>query len=36
MVLWRPSSGVLQAAADPRGVGTSKVVLNGKVAEPVH
>jgi gamma-glutamyltranspeptidase/glutathione hydrolase len=36
VVLWRPSSGVLQAAADPRGVGTSKVVLNGKVAEPVH
>jgi len=26
-VLWRPAQGTLQAAADPRGVGTSRVVL---------
>ena len=26
-VLWRPSKGTLEAAADPRGVGTSRVVL---------
>ena len=29
-VLWRPSNGTLQAAADPRGVGTAQVVLRAK------
>lgn len=29
-VLWRPSADTLQAAADPRGVGTARVVLSGK------
>ncbi len=29
-VLWRPSADTLQAAADPRGVGTARVVLKDK------
>ncbi len=29
-VLWRPAKGVLEAAADPRGVGTARVVLREK------
>ena len=30
VVLWRPGQGQLQAAADPRGVGTARVVLKKK------
>ena len=36
VVLWRPTDGTLQAAADPRAVGTAQVVMTAKASEAAH